>query len=119
MYQGFLRDVGILFYFILIRFLAKKSDSVFLIRLVKEVIFWQDVIIIYPPTKFLELEIREYIALNDSFEIQVFAGGQYHQITLEQALNTYCSDAPEWHLFAGLKVRVKKGGGVNENNKTN
>jgi len=54
MYQGFLQDAGILFYFILIRFLAKKSDSVFLIRLAERVIFWQGVTIIYPLMKFLK-----------------------------------------------------------------
>lgn len=51
---------------------------------------------------------NDEIQLDDSFIIQVFAGGQYHTITYEQALNTYCSDAPEWHLFAGLEARVKR-----------
>ena len=58
---------------------------------------------------FLQTEIGEYIALNDSFEIQVFAGGAYHTITYEQAINTFCSDMPDCLLFAGLEARVKKG----------
>ncbi len=57
---------------------------------------------------FLETEIGELIVLNDSFEIQVLAGSQYHTITYEQATNTFCSDAPEWHLFAGFECRVRK-----------
>ncbi|MDE8562762.1 hypothetical protein PNH38_02555 [Anoxybacillus rupiensis] len=57
---------------------------------------------------FLQLEIGELIALNNSFEIQVFAGGKYHTITYEQALNTYCSDMPECPLFAGFECRVKQ-----------
>lgn len=57
---------------------------------------------------FLQTESGELIKLNDSFIIQVFACGKYHQITLEQALNTFCSDAPEWHLYAGLEARVKR-----------
>jgi hypothetical protein len=57
---------------------------------------------------FLQLEIGEYIALNDSFEIQVFAGGQYHTITYEQALNTFCADMPNCPLFAGLEERVER-----------
>lgn len=58
---------------------------------------------------FLQTEIGEFVKLDDSFIIEVFADGAYHTITLEQALNTYCSDAPEWHLYAGLEARVKKG----------
>jgi hypothetical protein len=57
---------------------------------------------------FLQLEIGEYIALNDSLEIQVFAGGQYHTITYEQALNTFYADMPNCPLFAGLEARVKR-----------
>ena len=57
----------------------------------------------------LLLENNDEIQLDDSFIIEVFDGSQYHTITYEQALNTYCSDAPEWHLFAGLEARVKKG----------
>lgn len=57
---------------------------------------------------FLQLEIGEYIALNDSFIIEVFAGGKYNLISYEQALNTFCSDAPEWHLYAGAECRIKR-----------
>jgi hypothetical protein len=57
---------------------------------------------------FLQLEIGEYIALNESFKIQVLAGGQYQTITYEQVINTFCSDAPEWHLYAGAECRIKR-----------
>lgn len=55
----------------------------------------------------LQMEIGELIKLNDSFEIEVFAGGAYHTITYEQAINTFCSDMPDCPLFAGLECRVK------------
>ena len=58
---------------------------------------------------FLQTEIGEYIALNDSFEIQVLAGGQYHTVTYQEAINTFCADMPECPLFAGFECRVKKG----------
>jgi hypothetical protein len=57
---------------------------------------------------FLQLEIGELIQPNDSFIIEVFDGEKYNCISYEQALNTYCSDAPDWHLFAGLKCRIKR-----------
>jgi len=57
----------------------------------------------------LLLENNDEIQLNDSYIIEVFDGTKYHSITLEQALNTYCSDAQEWHLYAGFECRVKKG----------
>ncbi|MBE2926570.1 hypothetical protein HPK07_05140 [Anoxybacillus flavithermus] len=66
-------------------------------------------LIIENQTVSLLLENNDEIQLDDSFIIEVFDGSQYHQITLEQALNTYCSDTSEWHLFAGLEARVKKG----------
>jgi hypothetical protein len=56
---------------------------------------------------FLELGIGELIALNDSFEIQVFNGEKYHNITYQEAINTFCSDDLETPLFAGLECRVK------------
>ncbi|MED1441902.1 hypothetical protein P4U24_08830 [Aeribacillus composti] len=57
---------------------------------------------------FLELEIGEYIELNDSFIIEVFAGGKYQTITYDQVINTFCSDAPDWHLYAGAECRIKR-----------
>jgi hypothetical protein len=57
---------------------------------------------------FLQTEIGELIKLNDSFLIEVFAGGQYHTITYEQALNTFCSDMPDCPLYAGFECRVKR-----------
>ncbi|MGG3847410.1 hypothetical protein [Aeribacillus composti] len=57
---------------------------------------------------FLQLEIGEYIQLNDSFLIEVFAGGAYRTITYEQALNTFCADMPDCPLFAGLEARIKR-----------
>jgi anti-sigma-K factor RskA len=50
----------------------------------------------------LLLEDNTEIQLDDSYAIEVFDGSQYHLITFDQALNTYCSDAPDWHLFAGI-----------------
>ena len=57
---------------------------------------------------FLQTEIGEYIALNDSFEIQVLAGGQYHTVTYQEAINTFCSDMPDCPLFAGFEARIKR-----------
>ena len=51
---------------------------------------------------------NDEIQLDDSFIIEVFAGGAYHTITYEQAINTFCSDMPDCPLFAGLEARVKK-----------
>ena len=56
----------------------------------------------------LLLENNDEIQLNDSYIIEVFAGGAYHTITYEQAINTFCSDMPDCPLFAGLEARVKK-----------
>ena len=52
---------------------------------------------------------NDEIQLDDSFIIEVFAGGKYHTITYEQASNSYCSDMPDCPLFAGFECRVKKG----------
>ncbi|HZG59896.1 MAG TPA: hypothetical protein VEY68_05415 [Anoxybacillus sp.] len=57
---------------------------------------------------FLQLEIGEFIQLNDLFIIEVFDGEKYNRISYQEALNTYCSDAPEWHLYAGLEARIKR-----------
>lgn len=57
---------------------------------------------------FLQTEIGELI-LNDSFIIEVFAGGKYHTITYQEVINTYCSDMPDCPLYAGFECRVKKG----------
>lgn len=57
---------------------------------------------------FLQLEIGELIKLNDTFIIEVFDGQKYNRISYEQALNTFCADASEWHLFAGLECRIKR-----------
>lgn len=57
---------------------------------------------------FLQLEIGEFIQLNDSFLIEIFAGGAYHTITYQQAINTFCADMPDCPLFAGLEARVKR-----------
>lgn len=57
---------------------------------------------------FLQLEIGELIKLNDTFIIEVFDGQKYNLISYEQALNTFCSDAPEWHLYAGAECRIKR-----------
>lgn len=57
---------------------------------------------------FLQLGIGELIKLNDTFIIQVFAGGKYHTITYKQALNTFCSDMPDCPLYAGFECRVKR-----------
>ncbi|MBW7649817.1 hypothetical protein [Anoxybacillus sp. ST4] len=65
-------------------------------------------LIIENQTVLLLLENNDEIQLDDSFIIEVFDGSQYHTITYEQAINTYCSDAPEWHLFAGFEARVKR-----------
>jgi hypothetical protein len=65
-------------------------------------------LVIESQTVSLLLENNKEIQLDDSYLLEVFDGTKYHSITLEQALNTYCSDAPEWHLFAGLEARVKR-----------
>ncbi|MGG3683934.1 hypothetical protein [Aeribacillus composti] len=57
---------------------------------------------------FLQLEIGELIKLNDSFLIEVYDGSQYHRISYEQALNTFCADMPDCPLFAGLEARIKR-----------
>ncbi|MGG4000726.1 hypothetical protein [Anoxybacillus kestanbolensis] len=57
---------------------------------------------------FLQTEIGELIKLNDTFIIQVFAGGAYHTITYEQTINTFCSDMPDCPLYAGFETRVKR-----------
>jgi hypothetical protein len=51
---------------------------------------------------------HEEIQLDDSYEIQVFDGSQYHQITFEQARSTISNDG--WHLYAGFEARVKRNG---------
>ena len=51
---------------------------------------------------------NDEIQLDDSFIIEVFDGSQYHRISYEQALNTYCSDMPDCPLFAGLETKVKR-----------
>jgi hypothetical protein len=56
----------------------------------------------------LLLEDNTEIQLDDSYAIEVFDDSQYHLITFDQALNTYCSDAPDWHLFTGIEVKVKR-----------
>lgn len=57
---------------------------------------------------FLQTEIGELIKLNDTFIIEVFDGQKYNRISYEQALNTFCADASEWHLFARLECRIKR-----------
>lgn len=49
------------------------------------------------------------IVLDETYAIEVFAGGKYHPITYDQARNTMSRDG--WPLYAGLEARVKKGGG--------
>ncbi|MEK4381140.1 hypothetical protein NSS70_04380 [Aeribacillus sp. FSL K6-2848] len=49
------------------------------------------------------------ILLDETYVIEVFAGGKYHPITYDQARNTMSRDG--WPLYAGLEARVKKGGG--------
>jgi hypothetical protein len=51
------------------------------------------------------------IVLDETYVIEVFAGGKYHPITYEQALNTMSRDG--WPLYAGLEARVRKGGELN------
>jgi hypothetical protein len=51
------------------------------------------------------------IKLDNSYLIEIFDVSQYHPITIDEALNTYCSDA-DWYLFAGLEARVKRNGVV-------
>ena len=51
---------------------------------------------------------NDEIQLDDSFIIEVFAGGQYHTITYPQVLNTFCSDMPDCPLYAGLEARIKR-----------
>jgi hypothetical protein len=46
------------------------------------------------------------IVLDESYVIEVFAGGKYHPITYDKARNTMSSDG--WPLYAGLEARVKK-----------
>ncbi|MFC4182803.1 hypothetical protein [Saccharococcus thermophilus] len=58
---------------------------------------------------FLQLEIGEYIALNDSFIVEVFVNGKYHRISYQEAISTFCADMLDCPLFAGLEARVKKG----------
>lgn len=45
------------------------------------------------------------ILLDETYVIEVFAGGKYHPITYEQARNTMSRDG--WPLYAGLEARVK------------
>ncbi|WP_339171236.1 hypothetical protein [Anoxybacillus sp. FSL W8-1294] len=66
-------------------------------------------LIIENQTVSLLLENNDEIQLDDLYIIEVFDGSQYHRITYEQAINTFCSDAPEWHLYAEFEARVKKG----------
>lgn len=47
------------------------------------------------------------ILLDETYVIEVFAGGKYHQITYDQARSTISSDG--WPLYAGLEARVKGG----------
>jgi hypothetical protein len=58
----------------------------------------------------LEAENGE-IVLDETYVIEVFAGGKYHRITYEQARNTMSRDG--WPLYAGLEARVRKGGELN------
>ena len=57
----------------------------------------------------LLLENNDEIQLDDSFIIEVFAGGKYHTITYQEAINTFCADMPNCPLYAGFECRVKKG----------
>ncbi|SFA52301.1 hypothetical protein SAMN05216169_103212 [Anoxybacillus pushchinoensis] len=57
---------------------------------------------------FLQTEIGEFVKLDDSFIIEVFAGSQYHRITYEQTINTFCSDMPDCPLYAGFEARIKR-----------
>src|SRR5690606_19443645 len=49
------------------------------------------------------------IVLDETYHIEVLGGGEYHQITYDQARSTISSDG--WPLYAGLEARVKKEGG--------
>lgn len=55
----------------------------------------------------LELEIGEYLQLNDNYEIQIITDNGYYPITYQQAINTYCNDIPDQPLFAGFDARVR------------
>jgi hypothetical protein len=46
------------------------------------------------------------IVLDETYHIEVLGGGEYHQITYDQARNTMSRDG--WPLYAGLEARVKK-----------
>lgn len=65
-------------------------------------------LIIENQTVSLLFENNDEIQLDDSFIIEVFDGSQYHTITYEQALNTFCSDMPDCPLYAGFECRVKR-----------
>jgi hypothetical protein len=65
-------------------------------------------LVIENQTVSLLLENNDEIQLDDSYLIEVFDGTKYHSITIEKALNTFCADAPNWHLFAGFEARVKR-----------
>ncbi len=56
----------------------------------------------------LEAENGE-IVLDETYVVEVFAGGKYHPITYDQARNTMSRDG--WPLYAGLEARVRKGEG--------
>lgn len=45
------------------------------------------------------------IVLDESYVIEVFAGGKYHRITYSDAINTLSNDG--WPLYAGLEARAK------------
>lgn len=45
------------------------------------------------------------IVLDETYRIEVLGGGEYHQITYDQARNTMSRDG--WPLYAGLEARVK------------
>lgn len=57
---------------------------------------------------FLQTEIGEFVKLNDSFIIEVYDGSQYHGISYQEAISTFCADMPDCPLFAGLEARVKR-----------
>lgn len=48
----------------------------------------------------------DLITLNDDYEIEVIADGEYYPITYAQAINTMCTDG--WSLYGGFDCRIRK-----------
>lgn len=68
--------------------------------------FTLGILIVDDGQAYLQLDIGELITLDESFEIEVINGNEYHPVTYDEAVNTISTDG--WSLYAGLKAKVKK-----------